>query len=68
MALEEGDRVMFTKYVGGIMRPFVRKGTEGTVTDKVGWGQYQITLADGRQIQVSEDEIRQIGGKKSDWW
>jgi bifunctional DNA-binding transcriptional regulator/antitoxin component of YhaV-PrlF toxin-antitoxin module len=26
--LEKGDRVIFTKDAGGIMKPFVRKGTE----------------------------------------
>jgi hypothetical protein len=38
MALEKGDRVIFSKDAGGILRPFVRKGTEGTVTKAGGWG------------------------------
>lgn len=31
MALEKGDRVIFTKDVGGKVRPWVSKGTEATV-------------------------------------
>lgn len=38
MALEKGDRVIFTKDAGGILRPYVAKGTEGTVTKAGGWG------------------------------
>jgi hypothetical protein len=32
MALEKGDRVIFTKNVGGILWPHVSKGTEATMT------------------------------------
>jgi hypothetical protein len=68
MALEKGDRVIFTKDAGGILRPFVRKGTEGTVTKAGGWGSdTEVTLENGTKLTVSQDEVSKIGGK-SGWW
>jgi hypothetical protein len=68
MALEKGDRVIFTKDAGGIMRPFVGKGTEGTVTNAGGWGSdAEVTLENGTKLTVSQDEVSKIGGKSS-WW
>jgi hypothetical protein len=70
MAFERGDRVIFTKNTGGFLRPFVRKGTEGTVT-KGGWWWglgIEVTLENGKKLTVSRDEISKIGRKKSWWW
>jgi hypothetical protein len=47
----------------------VSKGTEGTVTGKVGWPsrEYEVTLENGTKVKVEEGKIRKIGGKSS-WW
>jgi hypothetical protein len=67
MRLERGDRVIFTETVGYILGPFVRKGTEGTVT-KAGWGpNVEVTLEDGKKLTVSKDKVSKIGRKRS-WW
>jgi preprotein translocase subunit YajC len=67
MRLERGDRVIFTENAGGILGPFVRKGTEGTVT-KAGWGpSVEVTLENGTKLTVSKDKVRKIG-RKSSWW
>jgi hypothetical protein len=61
MRLERGDRVIFTKNVGGFLRPFVRKGTEATVTKAGGWGsQTEVTLKNGRKLTVSRNEVTKI--------
>jgi len=55
MGLERGDRVIFTKNKG-FLPPFVRKGTEGTVT-RAGWwwgSSIEVTLENGRKLTVSE--------------
>jgi hypothetical protein len=68
MALEKGDRVIFTKDAGGILRPYVAKGTEGTVTKAGGWGSdTEVTRENGTKLTVSQDEVSKIGGKSS-WW
>lgn len=68
MALEKGDRVIFTKNVGGLLRPSVSKGTEATVTKAGGWGSdTEVTLENGTKLTVSKDEVSKIGGKSS-WW
>jgi hypothetical protein len=65
---EKGDRVIFTKDAGGIMTPFVRKGTEGTVSKSGGWGSdAEVTLENGTKLTVSQDEVSKTGGK-SRWW
>jgi hypothetical protein len=67
MRLERGDRVIFNETVGFILPPFVRKGTEGTVT-KAGWGpNVEVTLENGTKITVSKDKVSKIG-RKSRWW
>jgi hypothetical protein len=69
MALERGDRVIFTKSTGGFPRPLVRKGTEGTVTKAGWWGLgIEVTLENGKKLTVSRDEISKIGRKKNWWW
>ena len=68
MRFEKGDRVMFNKDVGGILRPFVRKGTKGTVTKTGAWGSNpEVTLENGTKLTVSQDEVSKIG-RKSNWW
>jgi hypothetical protein len=68
MDLEKGDRVIFTKDAGGVLRPYVGKGTEATVTKAGGWGSdTEVTLENGTKLTVSKDEVSKIGGKSS-WW
>jgi hypothetical protein len=69
MALEKGDAVMFSEDVSSLFGSFVSKGTEGTVTGKVGWPsrEYEVTLENGTKVKVEEGKIRKIGGKSS-WW
>jgi hypothetical protein len=68
MALAKGENVIFTKDVGGVLRPLVRKGTEGTVTDKLGWREYEVTLRNGTKLKVAENEIVRGKEAKSSWW
>ena len=68
MRLERGDRVIFTKAVGGILRPHVPKGTEATVTKARGWGsQTEVTLKNGKKLTVSRNEVAKIDRWRS-WW
>jgi hypothetical protein len=68
MRLERGDRVIFTKTVGGFLRPHVRRGTEATVTKAGGWGsQTEVTLKNGKKLTVSRNEITKIDRWRS-WW
>jgi selenophosphate synthetase-related protein len=65
MRLERGDRVIFTKDVGGFLRPSVPKGTEATVT-KAGWGvNVEVTLENGTKLTVSRNEVTKINRKRS---
>jgi preprotein translocase subunit YajC len=71
MALERGDRVMFTVgVVGSLLRPWIPKGTEATVTKAGGWGlNPEVTLEDGTKLTVSKNKLSKIGGKWSwSWW
>ena len=64
----KGDRVIFTKAVGGILRPYVPKGTEATVTKARGWGsQTEVTLKNGKKLTVSRNEVTKIDRWRS-WW
>ena len=68
MALEKGDRVMFTEDVSSFFGPWVPKGTEATVTDAGGWGvDPEVTLENGTKLRVSKDKLSKIGGGKRSW-
>ena len=69
MALERGDRVIFTRTTCGFLWP-VFKGTKGTVTG-AGWWYWpniEVTLGSGRKLTVARDAVSKIGRKKSWWW
>jgi hypothetical protein len=69
MTLERGDRVIFTRKTGGILRP-VPKGTKGTVT-RAGWWWWpniEVTLESGRKLTVSRDAVSKIGRNSWWWW
>jgi len=67
MALQKGDRVMFTKNVGGIWRPLVWKGTKATVTKSAcWWSDAEVTLRSGTRLTVRTHEVSKIGRRR--WW
>ncbi len=60
--LERGDRVISTKDIGGVMRPYVSKGTEGVVLNPGGFWSGQLRVSfNGEDVDCEADEIAKIG-------